>query len=222
MSKALSNTIFIIAGLIFLYFLAKELVNEHKVPTFQEYVASSTAAVGSSTEAQAPVDATSTRPAQISTSAFAQFLQSLASSSAASQKRQVETSSVDKNDLTKLETTTIYTSKGTVKAFVADTEQTREFGLSGQDRLPNGVGMLFVFDAPGKYGFWMKDMSFPLDLIWIDGNKRVAGVTKNVLPTSYPFVFMPPKDISYVVEMDAGSVAAFGLTTGTSISFSLK
>ncbi len=120
-----------------------------------------------------------------------------------------------------LKTTTLTSSKGSMKVFIADTDATREQGLSDISSLPTGSGMLFVFNNPGKYGFWMKDMNFPLDLIWIDGNRAVVGVTKNALPSSYPFVFMPPRDILYVLETNAGSVASFGLMTGTKVQFSL-
>jgi uncharacterized membrane protein (UPF0127 family) len=211
MNKTLFNVIIVCAGIIFLYFMGQDLVAEHKVPTIAEFASSTEALTNNSS----------------STSSFSELLRSISSSTVSVHPQLSVASSsgvtlVEKNDLRTLETTTLYASKGTVKAFIADTEHTRELGLSGQAQLPKGVGMLFVFDTPGKYGFWMKDMSFPLDLIWIDANKKIVGVTKNVLPTSYPFVFMPPKEISYVMEMDAGSVASFGLTTGTSVSFSLK
>jgi uncharacterized membrane protein (UPF0127 family) len=116
-------------------------------------------------------------------------------------------------------TTTIYTASSSVKAFVADTDELRERGLSGSEQLLPGVGMLFVFDKPGKYGFWMKDMAYPIDIIWINEAKRVVGVTKNVLPSSYPFVFMPPSPVMYVLEMATSSVQTFGLTTGTALTF---
>lgn len=193
MSKTIFNMIVICAGLVFLYSIATEVVSERKVPSISE-LASTTI--------------------------------ELASTTAASDRKQADEQatsapSVAKNDLASLKTATIYSSKGTVKAFVAASAVEKELGLSGQTPLPSGVGMLFAFDSPGRYGIWMKDMSFPLDLIWIDSNKKVAGVTKNVLPSSYPFVFMPPKDILYVLEMGAGSVAPFGLTTGTTLKFSL-
>ena len=116
-------------------------------------------------------------------------------------------------------TTTIYTASSSVKAYIVDTDEAREKGLSGSEQLLPGVGMLFVFDNPGKYGFWMKDMKYPIDIIWINAEKRVVGVTKNVLPSSYPFVFMPPAPVKYVLEMATSSVGVFGLTTGSTLTF---
>ncbi|MES2314396.1 MAG: DUF192 domain-containing protein [Patescibacteria group bacterium] len=214
MSKGLINTILIIVGLAVLYFIAQGLFAEHKIPSFGDIVASSTLSVASSSEAQENSSAQMNSTTTPRTSPFQKLFESIASSTSAAKKSY--------SDITFLPSTSIITSKGSVKAFVANTEASREQGLSGQDSLPNGVGMLFVFNSSGKYGFWMKDMSFSLDLIWIDANKKIVGVTKNVLPSSYPFVFMPPKDILYVLEMNAGSVTEFGLTTGTSLKFSVS
>src|SRR4051812_48326835 len=54
---------------------------------------------------------------------------------------------------------------------VADTPEARERGPSGRESLPQGSGVLFVFDAPATYGFWMKDMRFPIDIVWLDEEK---------------------------------------------------
>ena len=52
-------------------------------------------------------------------------------------------------------------------AHVSDTLETRGLGLSGRISLEEGRGMLFVFDTPGRYGFWMKDMNLSIDIIYI-------------------------------------------------------
>src|SRR3989344_5288383 len=54
---------------------------------------------------------------------------------------------------------------------VADTPELRQLGLSGKKSLEKDSGMLFVFDTTGIYGFWMKEMAFPIDVIWIDEKK---------------------------------------------------
>ena len=51
---------------------------------------------------------------------------------------------------------------------VAATAETRSKGLSGRGSLEEGTGMLFIFDSPAQYGFWMKDMNFAIDIVWID------------------------------------------------------
>lgn len=94
---------------------------------------------------------------------------------------------------------------------VANTDALRVKGLSGVDKLKSNEGMLFIFPKEGNYGFWMKDMNFPIDIIWIDRDLKVAGVAKNVLPSTYPQAFYPPTPVPYVLELPAGTFDANGL-----------
>lgn len=93
---------------------------------------------------------------------------------------------------------------------VVSTDSTRQLGLSGRASLLDGTGMLFVYENPGLHGIWMKDMNFPIDIIWIgaeDSRKatlRVLDVEKNVDPETYPTVFTPNVPSSYVLEVNAG------------------
>ncbi len=87
---------------------------------------------------------------------------------------------------------------------IADTELEREKGLSGTTSLPQNSGKLFIFNTSGDYGFWMKDMQYAIDIIWIDSNFRIIGITKDVAPESYPEVFYSPSPVKYVLEVNAG------------------
>ncbi|MDE2037990.1 MAG: DUF192 domain-containing protein [Patescibacteria group bacterium] len=109
--------------------------------------------------------------------------------------------------------------RGTIRAFVASTSDEQEKGLGDRASLPADEGMLFPFAAPGDYGFWMKDMRFDLDMVWISADKRVAGVARGVRADSYPEVVYPPSPISYVLELDAGRAAELGIATGTRLVF---
>ena len=108
---------------------------------------------------------------------------------------------------------------GQMFVFVATTSADQEEGLSGRQSLPADQGMLFVFDQPGSYEFWMKDMNFPLDMVWINEDKTVAGVTADLSPDTYPDTFLPPNDIKYVLEINAGAAGEFGMATGTPLRF---
>ncbi len=83
---------------------------------------------------------------------------------------------------------------------VADSPIERARGLSGTASLSNGEGMLFVFEKLGIYGFWMKDMNYPIDIIWINEKWQVVGTSKNLSPDSFPTVFYPPEPVRYVLE----------------------
>ncbi len=91
-----------------------------------------------------------------------------------------------------------------IKIEIADTDLARAQGLSGRSSLPTDSGLLFIFSTPGKPGFWMKDMHFPIDIIWLDEDWRVAAITANLAPETYPQVFYPPTPIKYVLEVNAG------------------
>jgi len=89
---------------------------------------------------------------------------------------------------------------------IADTPKEREQGLSGRDSLPKENGLFFVFDRPDYYGFWMKEMKFPIDIVWFNEKKEVVGITRNLKPESYPKVFYPPQKIKYALEVNAGII----------------
>lgn len=97
---------------------------------------------------------------------------------------------------------------------IADTPTSQEHGLSGHKKLGADEGMLFVFVSPGEYGFWMKDMRFPIDIIWLDQNLRVADVWENAEPSSYPKIFTPRAPSQYVLEVPAGFFAKHQLKIG--------
>ncbi len=99
----------------------------------------------------------------------------------------------------------------------ADTETLREQGLSGRASLPEGQALLFVFDTDGMWGIWMKDMKFPLDIVWADSSGKITTIYRSVSPYTYPKVFYPAALTRYVVELPAGFAAAHGVATGTTI-----
>ena len=87
---------------------------------------------------------------------------------------------------------------------IADTQEKRVKGLSNRESLQENRGMLFLLEKPGRYGFWMKEMNFAIDIIWIDKNKSVIEITKNVDPKTFPEVFYPKEAVQYVIEIQAG------------------
>jgi uncharacterized protein len=101
---------------------------------------------------------------------------------------------------------------------VADTPEERTLGLSGRESLEKHSGLLFLFEVPGKHGFWMKDMNFPIDIVWIDENWVVVGVERGVKPGTYPRTFYPPASVKYVLELNSGEAAELGIDTGLEMS----
>jgi uncharacterized protein len=91
----------------------------------------------------------------------------------------------------------------TINVEIADTSAKREKGLSYHKLLSEDEGMLFIFDQPARYGFWMKDMNFDLDFIWIKNNKIVE-ITNNVSHNNQGKVYQPDMAIDSVLEINAG------------------
>ncbi len=97
---------------------------------------------------------------------------------------------------------------------IANTPQSREQGLSDTTALPANDGMLFVFDSPQITGFWMKDMQYPLDFVWMDSAMKIVSIDTNVAVDTYPKIFYPPQKIQYVLEVNAGFSTAHDLKVG--------
>jgi len=107
--------------------------------------------------------------------------------------------------------------KNTFFVEIADNSISRSKGLSMRDKIEPNQGMLFVFDKPDIHGFWMKDMSFSIDILWVDENFVINHIEKNVSPETYPKVFYPPTTSLYVLELLSGSVDIFDIKKGDSI-----
>lgn len=120
-----------------------------------------------------------------------------------------------------LATTTVLLSGEEVSAEIAQTLPDRARGLGGRPCLSKDSGMLFVFDTDGKHGFWMKDMQFPIDIIWIDAHQRVVHIESDVSPDTYPYSFTPPAPARYVLEVRAGFSDEHNLLVGDEVSFLL-
>jgi uncharacterized membrane protein (UPF0127 family) len=105
---------------------------------------------------------------------------------------------------------------------IADTAATREQGLSDTSSLPANTGMLFKFDTPSTYGFWMKDMNYPLDMIWFDSSFKVVDITVDATPASYPAIFYPKQPVLYVLEVNADFSTAHSMHIGDQFALEQK
>ncbi len=101
---------------------------------------------------------------------------------------------------------------------IADNVILQARGLSGRESLPENKGMLFIFDRLAIQNFWMAGMKFPLDIIWIRGDK-VAGFAENVPPAAgIPKIYPSSEPVDKVLEVNAGLVGKLKIKTGDRIS----
>lgn len=100
----------------------------------------------------------------------------------------------------------------------AVTNQARIKGLSDRDSLAQQTGMLFVFERVDEQCFWMKDMRFSIDMIWLSDRKQVLKIERNVSPNTYPNSFCAP-DTKYVLELPANDTQKYAIGTGQILNF---
>lgn len=107
---------------------------------------------------------------------------------------------------------------------IVDTPSKRKAGLSNRERLGNNHGMLFDFGEKIQTSFWMKDMRFAIDIIWIEDGKIVQ-IDKDVqpepnTPDSELKHYFPNSIINYVLEVNAGTAEKHNFTVGDAVDFS--
>lgn len=105
----------------------------------------------------------------------------------------------------------------TVQASVADSIAEKIKGLSDTPLLPVGVVKLFAFNEESEHAMWMKDMKYPLDIIWVAKNGTIVHIEKNLSPDSYPKSFESPKPSWYVIEANAGFVVGSSIKLGDKV-----
>jgi len=96
----------------------------------------------------------------------------------------------------------------TIIADLAKTEEERTQGLMFRNTLNDDQGMLFVFEEEGLYFFWMKNMNFAIDILWLDRQKRIVHLELNVPPCKKEPcpTYAPDLPAKYVLELKAGSI----------------
>lgn len=106
-----------------------------------------------------------------------------------------------------------------VKVELAITPEVKSRGLGERVSMGANEGMLFVFKESGKYAFWMRDMKFSIDIIWITEGQEVAYIKKNVSPDSYPEIFRSDENAKYVLEVPAFFADKNNLKLGDKVEF---
>ena len=104
---------------------------------------------------------------------------------------------------------------------IAKTSQKRQKGLCCRESLPANQGMLFVYSKPGNQRFWMKDTKIPLDMFWLNEDKKVVHIERSVQPSSYPKLFGTEIPSQYVLETNAGFAQKHNIHVGDTASFKL-
>ena len=97
-------------------------------------------------------------------------------------------------------------------------------GLIVKNQLRENESMLFVYEEPLRHIFWMKDMKFPIDIIWLDSNGKIVHIEENLMPCPLVLIcpsYAPNADSQYVLETIAGFAQRHNISLGTTIKFEL-
>lgn len=108
---------------------------------------------------------------------------------------------------------------------IASTDEQRIKGLSGIEKLNENEGMLFLFNEPSKQGFWMNKMYIPIDIVWLDSNKKIVHIEKQLEPCKLFLacpVYNPQVNSLYVLELQAGFVDNHSIKNDMIINFDLS
>lgn len=110
-----------------------------------------------------------------------------------------------------------------IKVEVVDTTEKMILGLSHRKKLKDNEGMLFVYRDWDRRTFWMKDMKFDLDILWIDGEKIVRISRNAKAENSHPSrIYDSDVPVNMVLEINAGLSDLWGIKEGQRIRISEK
>lgn len=112
----------------------------------------------------------------------------------------------------------MYVESSPLSVTIADEPAEHRQGLSGVESLSEFEGKLFIFPKEDYYGMWMKDMLFPIDIIWIDNDLRIVHIEENVSPATFPDTFATPVPARFVLETNAFFAKSANVEVGDVVS----
>lgn len=109
----------------------------------------------------------------------------------------------------------------TITLELAISDEERAQGLMYRDQLPDGRGMLFLFQRDDYYPFWMKNTFITLDIVWLSGAGEVLEVRRGAVPCRVEPCpsYVPSMRARAVLELPAGAAERHGIRPGTTLAF---
>ncbi len=125
-------------------------------------------------------------------------------------------SSIDNVNATSL----VQVNNMTLGVILATEPSEQSKGLAVKDSMNEKEGMLFIFKNPQKHSFWMKDMKFPIDIIWADPTGKIVHIEKNLQPCVFLLPctsYSPKSDSLYVLEVVSNFTNKYDVKIGDQI-----
>lgn len=112
---------------------------------------------------------------------------------------------------------------GVFRAELALNDTARQRGLSGRKSMNDDQALLMAFKSESDWGIWMKDMKFAIDIVWLDSDKKVVDLVRNVDPDeSTDVIHKPNTATKYVVEFNAGTIDNKAIHIGNKANFQIN
>lgn len=111
----------------------------------------------------------------------------------------------------------------TILAELAVSDEERQQGLMFRERINEDQGMLFIFEEEEIHGFWMKNMRFSIDILWLDKEKRIVHLEPSVPPCPRDPCpsYVPDAPAMFVLELKSGAAERHGLRLYDRLEFVL-
>lgn len=116
-----------------------------------------------------------------------------------------------------IESNTIIVNGQKIKLEIADTPEERARGFADYEYLPDETGFLYIFDGPDFYSFWLKDVTFPIDIVWVGYYHDIVDMATYLTPQTYPTIFGPKRPARYILILPAGAAEEYSLGIGDEI-----
>lgn len=116
-----------------------------------------------------------------------------------------------------------FSSEICISAEIAKTDEEKSLGLMHRESLEKTKGMLFPYESEEIRAFWMKNMNFPIDIIWLDKDKKIVYIHENVQQCAAEpcQLYAPDKNAMYVLEVNANFSRDNNLSIGKEVTFIL-
>ena len=111
-----------------------------------------------------------------------------------------------------------------LKVEVVETREAMMKGLMYRESLGKYEGMLFLYQEEGLHSFWMKNMNFPIDIIWIAQDMKIVYILEEVPPckTDICPIYKPDEQAQYILEVNANFSRDHGIEVGDETEFIIK
>ncbi len=111
-----------------------------------------------------------------------------------------------------------------VDTVIVHKKEDTEKGLMFQESLAENAGMLFLFPKDDRHNFWMKNMRFPIDILWLNGSRKITYIAHDVPPcdTDPCPTYGPALPTRYVLEVPAGFCAKNLIKSGDNVEFRVQ